>query len=80
MKLRLIRQVKELSSIAIYCTKLKKLWDMVVFENFTFSCGFTQTMQKFEEEHKLTVFLMGLNNQYTNIRENILMMKHLPIA
>lgn len=68
------------NSIATYYTKIKKLWDRIQSLRSlpSCSCGKSQDWQKFEEEQRLIQFLMGLNEQYSSVRGNFLMMKPLP--
>lgn len=42
------------------------------------TCGYKEAFQKLEEEQKVHQFLMGLNETYTGVRRNILLMKPLP--
>ncbi|XP_075099267.1 uncharacterized protein LOC142176098 [Nicotiana tabacum] len=70
------------SSIASYFNCIKKLWDELAYSisypNCT--CGCKEAFQKIEkeEEQKVHRFLMGLNEPYTGVRRNILLMKPLP--
>lgn len=41
-------------------------------------CGAASALLKYEEEHKLINFLMGMNESYTAVRGSILMIKPLP--
>jgi len=41
-------------------------------------CRVNGKLQKYSEEQKLIQFLMGLNSNYTAVRENILMMTPFP--
>lgn len=69
------------SSVSTYYTKIKRLWDRIQSLRATpvcSTCGSIVTVTKTDEEQKLMQFLMGLNEQYTSIRGNILMMKPLP--
>lgn len=57
-----------------------ELWDEIkALSNLPkCSCGAIQEIQKSEENQKLLQLLMGLNENYTIVRGNILMMKPLP--
>ncbi|XP_070057449.1 uncharacterized protein [Nicotiana tomentosiformis] len=78
---------KEISSIpqgssntASYFNRIKKLWDELAFSISYPSCicGRKEAFQKIEEGQKVHQFLMSLNENYSNVRRNILMMKPLP--
>ncbi|KAH0650934.1 hypothetical protein KY284_030846 [Solanum tuberosum] len=70
--------------ITVYYTRMKKLWE----ELNTLSvknqcscvcvCGAKDGMHKAEQDRRLIQFLMGLNEVYTVVRGNILMMNPLP--
>ncbi|KAL3376546.1 hypothetical protein AABB24_003134 [Solanum stoloniferum] len=70
--------------IIVYYTRMKKLWE----ELNTLSvknqcscvcvCGAKDGMHKAEQDRRLIQFLMGLNEVYTVVRGNILMMNPLP--
>ncbi|XP_019224674.1 PREDICTED: uncharacterized protein LOC109206313 [Nicotiana attenuata] len=68
------------SSISSYFNRIKKLWDELSF-SVSYPdcvCGCKETYQRLDEEQKVHQFLMGLNESYSTIRRNILMMKPLP--
>ncbi|KAH0671524.1 hypothetical protein KY290_026317 [Solanum tuberosum] len=70
--------------ITVYYTRMKKLWE----ELNTLSvknqcscvcvCGAKDGMHKAKQDRRLIQFLMGLNEVYTVVRGNILMMNPLP--
>ncbi|CAJ2654029.1 unnamed protein product [Trifolium pratense] len=67
-------------SISIYYNRKKALWDELASYQESFACT-CEGMKKFNERmerEKLMQFLMGLNETYTTVRNNILMMKPLP--
>ena len=70
--------------ITVYYTKLKKLWEELNTLNTksvctcTCICGAKDSMHKSEQDRRLIQFLIGLNEVYTVIRGNILMMSPLP--
>ncbi|XP_006368040.1 uncharacterized protein [Solanum tuberosum] len=72
------------SDIASYFTRLKRIWDQMkelnTFMNCSCdcSCGAKEHNFKMNEDQQLIQFLMGLNEVYSSIRGNILMMKPLP--
>ncbi|XP_019227716.1 PREDICTED: uncharacterized protein LOC109209000 [Nicotiana attenuata] len=82
------KEINDLSQgtldITTYYTQLKKLWE----ELSTFSaktqcscqctCRAKENMHKAEQDRRLIQFLMGLNEVYTEVRGNILMMNPLP--
>jgi len=67
-----------------YYTKMKKLWEEMntIDVNSQCSCvcicGGKTKMHKAEQDRRLIHFLMGLNEMYTAVRGNILMMSNLP--
>ncbi|KAM1349391.1 hypothetical protein ACFX10_003533 [Malus domestica] len=61
-------------SVAAYYTKLKKLWDELASYNDSTSC----TCGAQNEINKLMQFLMGLNESYSAIRGQVLLMNPLP--
>lgn len=74
------------SSITYYFTKLRMIWDEL--ENYRpnpictcatkWSCdAFTSVMERIPQDQVMQ-FLRGLNDQYSNVRSNILMMDPLP--
>ncbi|XP_070019508.1 uncharacterized protein LOC142180715 [Nicotiana tabacum] len=68
------------SNISSYFNRIKKLWDELTF-SISYPpcvCGCKEAFQKIEEDQKVHQFLMGLNENYSNVRRNILMMKPLP--
>ncbi|XP_019261390.1 PREDICTED: uncharacterized protein LOC109239298 [Nicotiana attenuata] len=67
------------SNIASYFSRTKKLWDELAY-SITYPdcvCGCKEAFQKLEEDQKLHQFLIGLNDNYSTIRRNILAMKPL---
>nr|XP_028943579.1 uncharacterized protein LOC114819382 [Malus domestica] len=67
-------------SVAVYYTKLKAMWDELSSYNeaATYSCGGLETLRKREDKEKVMQFLMGLNDNYSAIRGQILLMQPLP--
>jgi len=60
-------------TVANYYTKLKKLWDELgSYSNATYTCGVDN------KRCKLMQFLMGLNDSYSAIRGQLLLMNPLP--
>ncbi|KAH0672002.1 hypothetical protein KY284_023089 [Solanum tuberosum] len=82
------REINDLSQgsldITWYYTKLKKLWEELSSLNVTAhcncacNCGAKALAHKAEQDRRLIQFRMGLNEIYTVIRGNILMMNPLP--
>ncbi|XP_074347113.1 uncharacterized protein LOC141685937 [Apium graveolens] len=71
--------------IAEYYTKLKKTWDEIdnlsplpVCECSNCTCTLSAKFLKMQQDQRLMFFLMKLNNNYSNVRSNILMMDTLP--
>ncbi|XP_019255454.1 PREDICTED: uncharacterized protein LOC109234064 [Nicotiana attenuata] len=65
------------SDIASYFTKFRSLWDelQTAYVGPTCSCG---ALPKFLDEMKLFWFLAGLNESYSTVKSNILMISPLP--
>ncbi|KAH0683296.1 hypothetical protein KY290_021892 [Solanum tuberosum] len=67
-----------------YYTKMKKLWEEMNTLDVNSQCtcvcicGGKTRMHKAEQDRRLIHFLMGLNEMYTAVRGNILMMSDLP--
>ncbi|XP_015159258.1 uncharacterized protein [Solanum tuberosum] len=67
-----------------YYTKMKKLWeDMSIVDvssqcSCVCTCGGKIRLVKAEQDRRIIYFLMGLNEMYTVIRGNILMISTLP--
>ncbi|KAH0730842.1 hypothetical protein KY285_001753 [Solanum tuberosum] len=59
---------------------MKKLWEELSTLNAKSlcTCGAKESMHKSEHDRRLILFLMGLNEVYTVIRGNILMINPLP--
>lgn len=70
--------------ITVYYTRMKKLWEELSALNTKSlctcicTCSAKDNMHKAEQDRRLIQFLMGLNEVYTVIRGNILMMNPLP--
>ncbi|KAB5519408.1 hypothetical protein DKX38_023727 [Salix brachista] len=67
-------------SVACYFTKIKGLWDELASYNDlpTCSCGAMKKHHEREERNGLLQFLMGLNESYSAVRGQILLMNPLP--
>nr|XP_009602511.1 uncharacterized protein LOC104097618 [Nicotiana tomentosiformis] len=85
---QLQKEISDLSQgtfdIIGYYTKMKKLWEELNTLNAhaqckcQCTCGTKARMHKAEQDRRLIQFLMGLNEVYTIVRGNILMMNPLP--
>ena len=70
--------------ITVYYTRIKKLWEELNTLNVKNHCscvcvyGAKDGMHKAEQDRRLIQFLMGLNEVYTVVRGNILIMNPLP--
>ncbi|KAL5740024.1 hypothetical protein ACOSQ2_029204 [Xanthoceras sorbifolium] len=66
-------------SVITYFTRLKALWDEISnLQTFPIStCSANKTIAEFQQ-HRLIQFLMGLNDSYAMVREQILVMDPLP--
>ncbi|WJZ95113.1 hypothetical protein VitviT2T_013904 [Vitis vinifera] len=67
-------------SISVYYTKLKAFWDELssYHEVLSCSCGGLEKLKEMDEKERVMQFLMGLNDSYAAIREQILLMQPLP--
>ncbi|XP_047267652.1 uncharacterized protein LOC124898074 [Capsicum annuum] len=68
------------SNIASYFNRIKRLWNELCF-SISYpecECGCKEAFQKLDEEQREHQFLSGLNDSYSTIRRNILLMKPLP--
>lgn len=70
--------------VSVYYTKFRRMWDEY-YELTHLSkclcncvCGASKKQEEFEFVHKLTQYSMGLNDSFTAIKGQILMMKPLP--
>ncbi|XP_077234197.1 uncharacterized protein LOC143876374 [Tasmannia lanceolata] len=68
------------TSVAVYFNKLKSYWDELKFYISlpTCSCGALKAISEYEQREKIMQFLMGLNESYTSVRGQILLMNPLP--
>nr|XP_029120159.1 uncharacterized protein LOC114914118 [Elaeis guineensis] len=68
------------SSVTVYFTKLKKLWDKLscLHQYPVCNCGAAKTIANMENEDKLVQFLMGLNESYEHVKNQILLMDAFP--
>lgn len=70
--------------ITVYYTRMKKLWEELSTLNLRNQCscicnyGAKDNMHKAEQDRCLIQFLIGLNEVYTMVRGNILMINPLP--
>lgn len=84
LKKALSALTQETLSMSAYYTKFKVLWDdMANLSNIPkctciCTCISKQQAEQYEEIMKVTEFLMGLNELYTNIRGQLLMMNPMP--
>jgi len=85
---QLQKEISELyqgsDSVAVYYTKLKKLWEdlsdlsEVPECKCGTSCGAIEKILSNEQRHKLIHFLMHLNEEYESVRSQILLLDPLP--
>ena len=68
------------SSVSKYYTKLKQLWDQLncLMQLPMCNCGSAKAMSDFASSTRLMQFLMGLNDTYENLRNQILVLDPLP--
>ncbi|XP_077217890.1 uncharacterized protein LOC143852394 [Tasmannia lanceolata] len=78
----IINHHQEQLSVSAYYTKLKALWDEL--SSYLVlppcSCGVMKALTEFQLQEKLMQFLMGLNDSFSPIRSQILLMGPLPAA
>ncbi|XP_019226901.1 PREDICTED: uncharacterized protein LOC109208274 [Nicotiana attenuata] len=81
LKKQLLETVQGPSNIATYFNKIKAIWDEIELLDartvcicVDCKCGANDKNDALEERQKLVQFLMGLNESYINVRENIMMM------
>ncbi|KAJ8900051.1 hypothetical protein K2173_024166 [Erythroxylum novogranatense] len=69
-------------TISSYYTKLKKLWDDLASLNPTptCTCEAAKAITMKENTHILVQFLMGLNDDYEHVVNQVLLMEPLPMA
>lgn len=82
------KEISDLSQgtldIAVYYNRMNKLWEELSTLssknqcNCACICGAKEGLHKAEQDKLLIQFLMGLNEVYTIVRDNILMMNPLP--
>lgn len=83
---RLMKEINNVSQarapLMMYYTKVKKLWDecACVEPVFVCDCGAAKSFTDMESKHKLMQFLMGLNETYDHVRNQILIIELLPSA
>ncbi|KAK8272656.1 hypothetical protein V6Z12_D11G348900, partial [Gossypium hirsutum] len=67
------------SSVSTYFTKIRLLWDEydVLVPSPTCDCDFTRRNTHLQQQ-RLFQFLMGLNETYSNVRSQVLLMQPLP--
>lgn len=68
------------NSVSVCYSKLRQLWDefasLVILP--TCQCEYARRYVEYDQQHHLLQFLMGLNDSYTSIRNQILKMSPLP--
>ncbi|KAK4386184.1 hypothetical protein Sango_2489000 [Sesamum angolense] len=71
---------QENMSVAVYFTKLKKLWDELASLDPipSCSCGASKKISEKIASNQLMQFLMGLSNAYDHVRSQVLLMDPLP--
>ena len=80
IKQNLLALTQGTSDVSTYYTRLKILWDEL--KEFrpvaTCSCGAMKVWLEFQEQESVMQFLMGLNDSYSSIRGQILLLEPLP--
>ena len=68
------------TTVSSYFTKLKSLWDErdALCSIPICSCGTIKEIASYMETQKTMKFLMGLNEEYVNVRSNTLLLEPLP--
>ncbi|KAF8400435.1 hypothetical protein HHK36_013733 [Tetracentron sinense] len=72
--------VQDSLPVSVYFTKLKALWDELssYTDIPTCTCGSSKALSALHQQEKLMQFLMGLNDSFSAIRSQILLMDPLP--
>ncbi|XP_024031879.1 uncharacterized protein LOC112094638 [Morus notabilis] len=65
-------------AVSAYFTKLKSLWDELDTYRSIPACNLMKAHIEQREEDRMMQFLMGLNDTYSGVRSNILMITPLP--
>ncbi|GKV17622.1 hypothetical protein SLEP1_g28100 [Rubroshorea leprosula] len=80
LKLELATTTQQTRFVAAYLTKLKPIWDELQAHELvpTCTCGATKEFTKARETEKVHQFLMGLNENFSTMRSQILNMEPLP--
>lgn len=73
------------NTVSEFFTKIKTIWDGIDDVNplsyctcTKFTCDLTQRIRQKQEDQKILQFMMKLNEKFSTIRGNILMMHRLP--
>lgn len=72
--------IQDNRSISIYFTKMKRLWDKLASMVFLppCTCGALKAIEEINGRNRLMQFLMGLNDTFGIMRDQILGMDPLP--
>ncbi|KAB1214069.1 hypothetical protein CJ030_MR5G017332 [Morella rubra] len=80
LKKALASLLQEQDSVSVYYGKLKVLWDELA--NYDpipeCACGKLKTLLDRQQRDYVIQFLMGLNDTYTNVREQVMLLDHVP--
>ncbi|XP_075475798.1 uncharacterized protein LOC142512403 [Primulina tabacum] len=76
----IVRLSQGSSTISVYFSKLKQLWDELasLVTSPSCECPTSRSYVEYEQQQRLIQFLMGLNDSYGPIRSQILFMSPLP--
>ncbi|KAM2356612.1 hypothetical protein ACFX1X_005690 [Malus domestica] len=80
IKREIIEHRQRQQSISVYYTKLKGLWDELASYNTipACTCGMMKTVNEKEQQEQVIQFLIGLNDSFSTVRGQILLMQPLP--
>ncbi|XP_075500176.1 uncharacterized protein LOC142538761 [Primulina tabacum] len=80
----LFKHTQDQNFVAVYFTKLKTLWDEL--SNFRpactcgkYSCGGVKSLESFHHQEHIIMFLLGLNDSFSQIRRQLLLMDPFPL-
>ncbi|XP_075473458.1 uncharacterized protein LOC142504488 [Primulina tabacum] len=76
----IVRLSQGTTTISVYFSKLKQLWDELasLITSPSCDCPNSRAYAEHEQQQRLIQFLMGLNDNYSSIRSQILLMNPLP--
>lgn len=82
LKKALSNSHKEEDYVSVYYDKLKTLWDELFVYDLvpTCTCGQLKVLTERYQRDCAMHFLMGLNDSFSNVRDQIMLIDHLPLV